>query len=248
MLQKPSLTERSKAAGIHFVFSALLLCIALYLVFALWYPSPLHKAAGVTRLYLTLLAIDLILGPALTFIVFKKDKLKLRIDLAVILTLQISAFMYGLHAAAQGRPAWLAFVVDDFEVVRVVDIDQRRHRDFKPDYQKSLWVGPAWVAALYSGDPKIRESQRQDEIFNGISLAQRPETYAPLAVKAQKILEKAHPLPELQRYNPPAGVATALKPWPGAVKWLPLKCPAVDMVVLVNSQGEVLAIVDLRPW
>jgi len=46
-----------------------------------WYPIPLVKATGVGALFLMMLGIDLILGPAFTFIVYKKFKKNLKFDL-----------------------------------------------------------------------------------------------------------------------------------------------------------------------
>ena len=45
-----------------------------------------------------LLAIDVILGPVLGFIVFKEGKKTLKMDLAIIIVLQLSALSYGLFS------------------------------------------------------------------------------------------------------------------------------------------------------
>lgn len=47
-------------------------------------------------------------------------------DLTVIAVLQLGALSYGLWTVAEGRPAWLVFAVDRFELVRVLDIDKRK--------------------------------------------------------------------------------------------------------------------------
>lgn len=44
-------------------------------------------------------------------------------------------------------------------------------------------------------------------------------------------------------------VNTIIKKYPQADSLVPLKANAVDMVVLMNKEkGEVVKIVDLRPW
>lgn len=248
ILIKPTLAERLKAAWLHLTFSFVLLGVALYLVFALWYPAPLHEAAGVTRIFLILLIADVLLGPLLTFVVYKKDWPQLRMDLAIILLLQVSAFVYGLATVAQGRPVWLAFVVDDIELVRPIDIDRRQSANFLPEHQESLWKGPRWVAAVYSNLPAVRNDQLEDEMFNGISLAQRPETYASLATKSAQMQSRGHNLDDLKKYNDPDLVKVVLSQWPTSAKWLPLKGPAQDMVVLLDADAKVLVVVNLRPW
>lgn len=69
----------------------------------------LHIAFGVTTIYLMLLGIDLILGPLLTFLVFKEDKKKLKFDLGVILIIQLSRLFFGL-VYLSARPTCLAGV------------------------------------------------------------------------------------------------------------------------------------------
>ncbi len=43
-------------------------------------------------------------------------------------------------------------------------------------------------------------------------------------------------------------VEKTLAKYPKATAFLPMKASAVDMTVLINKQGEVVKIVDLRPW
>lgn len=42
--------------------------------------------------------------------------------------------------------------------------------------------------------------------------------------------------------------ADILAKYPQAVGWVPLKAIAMDMTVLLDEQGNVVKIVDLRPW
>ena len=117
---------RLKAFFLHLSLSAVIALLALLLVFGLWYPAPLHTAVGVTHIFLLLLLIDVVLGPLLTLLVYKAGKKTLVFDLAVIAVLQLSALGYGLWTVAEGRPAWLVFNADRFDLVRVLDIDARK--------------------------------------------------------------------------------------------------------------------------
>ena len=63
------------------------------------------------------------------------------------------------------------------------------------------------------------------------------------------MLERKHGLEELKRYNSAEQVAKELAAYPQADSFLPMKAPAVDMAVLLDSKHkQVLGIVDLRPW
>ena len=59
---------RSRAFLWHLSISAAIGLCSLILVFFVWYPDPLHKAVGVTEIFLAVLTIVVVLGPCLTWI------------------------------------------------------------------------------------------------------------------------------------------------------------------------------------
>lgn len=133
------MNTRLKAFLYHLLGSTIIAFFVIGLVFFVWYPSPLHSATGVTAIFLLLLIVDVVLGPLLTLLVFKPGKKSLAFDLSVIILLQLSALTYGLYTVAEGRPAWLVFSVDRFELVRVNEIDNRNLANALPEYQKPAW-------------------------------------------------------------------------------------------------------------
>ncbi|MEO9333580.1 TfpX/TfpZ family type IV pilin accessory protein [Ectopseudomonas guguanensis] len=240
---------RFKAFFVHLLGSLVIGLSALGLVFGLWYPSPLHLALGVTAIFLLLLLVDMILGPLLTLLVYKPGKKTLKFDLAVIVVLQLAALAYGLWTVAQGRPAWLVFNVDRFDVVQVVDIDARRLNEALPRYRVPAWSGPQWVAAVRPDDIERRNEILFEAVQGGSDIAQRPELYQPLAESAEQMQAKALSLSSLSRFNEPAAVANTLAVWPQASGWLPLMAREQPMVVLLTGDNTtVLAIAPLRPW
>ena len=78
----------------HLAISLLIALIAIAIVFFVWYPAPLAQAVGVTSIFLMLLAIDVIVGPLFTLLVYKQGKKTLKSDLTVII--QLSAFSFCL--------------------------------------------------------------------------------------------------------------------------------------------------------
>ena len=53
----------------------------------------------------------------------------------------------------------------------------------------------------------------------------------------------------LKQFNDQQSVQKILAKYPQADAFVPLKATAVDMTVLINKEkGEVVKIVDLRPW
>ena len=237
--------SRFYAMSIHTLLSCVLLGVALYLVYFIWYPAPLHKAMGVGEIFWILLSIDLILGPILTFIIFNKNKKELKRDIFIVILLQISAYLYGLHTVAQGRPVWQVFVVDDIELVRSIDIIGDHS-----EYKTSFFKKPSWVAANYSNDAEIAKKQKEMEMFEGISLAVQVDTYQPLENRKEKISERLKKIEELQKFNLKQEVNTSIKIYSdkNIAGYLPVKGFAEDMTALFDHDGKPIAIVDLRPW
>ena len=84
--------------------------------------------------------------------------------------------------------------------------------------------------------------------MGGISLAQRPERYVDLNQVKSLIQQRSQDLELLKNFNDSDQVVKVLAEYPSATAFLPMKASAVDMTVLINHQGEVVKIVDLRPW
>lgn len=240
---------RLKAFSLHLVISALIALTVMALVFLIWHPAPLASATGVTRIFLMLLAIDVILGPALTLLVYKPGKKTLVMDLTVIACLQLAALAYGLHTVAEGRPAWLVFAQDRFELVRVNDIDDREVNKTPAEYRTPSWLGPQWTIAITPDDIESKNDILFEALAGGPDIAQRPDLYQPLKQHADSIRPRIRALAELDDFNPTIQVQTILNAHPQADGWLPLSANHQDMVVLMErASTRVIAIVDLRPW
>ena len=240
-----------KAFSVHFSISLLIALMSMVIVFFVWYPPPLYQAAGVTKIFLIMLGIDIVLGPLLTFIVAKPHKKSLKFDLAVIVLIQLSAFVYGFYHVYDGRPAWIAYNIDRFDLVKNNEIDTRKLTEALPTYQKVSHSGARYVAAVIPTDDKeVSQQILFDEIGYGIAPSQRPELYQPLSTVDEVMLTRTKAIDELYDYNDKADVDKVLLAYPEADGYLPLKADAVDMTVLINKKDKekVVKIVDLRPW
>lgn len=243
------MSKRLKFFLSHLSISFLIALLVIGLVFFIWYPSPLAIAVGVTNIFLMLLVIDVILGPLLGLLVYKEGKKTLKFDLSVIILIQIAALCYGVYSIEQGRPAWLVYNVDRFELVRKNELVDTNIQQAQPQFQKPSWFKPQYVATEFTKDTQQRNDEMFAEVFSGISISQRPERYVELTQAKNQIQQRALPLVELQQYNPKTDVEKTLAKYPSATAFAPLKANAVDMTVLINKEkGEVVKIVDLRPW
>lgn len=243
------MSKRLKFFLSHLSISFLIALLVVGLVFFIWYPSPLAQAVGVTHIFLMMLAIDVIVGPVLGLLVYKEGKKTLKFDLSVIILIQIAALCYGIFSIEQGRPAWLVFHVDRFELVRKNDLILENIDQVQPQFQQVSWTGPQFVAVKSAVSTQQRQNDMFTEVLGGISLAQQPDRYIELTQAKNQIQKPALPLVELQQYNQKTKVEKTLAKYPKADAWLPLKANAVDMVVLVNKESaSIIKIVDLRPW
>lgn len=243
--------SRLALASYHLLFSTVLSAIIAALIYLVWYPSPLHLATDLLSTALLLVAINLIVPPLLTVIVYKADKKELMRDIVVIAAVQIAALLYGLFVIAQGRPAYLVLAIDDFEVVRPADVQWAQQTtaievDNAP--KLGLFNQPKLVYSPFSADKNLRDLQQTEELMDGISITYRVDNYQPIMVATKVIKEKSQPLLALNNYNDTKQVNNILNHYPNADGWLALKAPVLDMVVLTDSTGAVIDVVNLRPW
>lgn len=114
---------RLQAFLIHILLSALVLSTTLALVAFVWYPAPLFWADGGREVIQLIAFVDVVLGPLLTLIVYRKGKKSLKFDLSVIASIQLLALGYGVVTMYQQRPVFVAFAVDKFYTVTAAQVE-----------------------------------------------------------------------------------------------------------------------------
>ncbi len=197
-----------------------------------------------------LLAIDIVLGPLLTLLVASsKEKKTLKFDLSIIAVVQLTAYLYGIHSIAVSRPVYIAFDKLRFEVVQADSVVRVVDKTILPAYQSNPLFAPQWVSVRPYKDVAEQNQRTTMEMQQGISPSMRADLYQPINEGWSGMLERKHGLEELKQYNSAEQVDKELAAYPQADSFLPMKAPAVDMTVLLDSKHkQVLGIVDLRPW
>ena len=233
----------------HLFISLISALLAMVLVLCIWSPLPLAKAVGVIPIFLMMIVINVIIAPLLSLIVYKEGKKTLKADLSIIVILQILALGYGVYSIEGGRPVWVAYNVDRFELVRKNEVITDHIEQALPQFQDTPWFKPQYVAVKFATDVNQRNDDMFSEVFGGISIAQKPERYVNINQAKSQLQQRAKSLKELNHYNDVQQVNYILSKHPQANAFVPLKANAVDMTVLINKdKGEVVKIVDLRPW
>lgn len=242
------IAARAKAFALHAGCSIAVALLLLWLVFAVWYPAPLDHATGVRYVFLVLLCVDVVLGPLLTLIIYKPGKKGLVFDIGAVVFIQIAALLYGLNAVYTGRPAWVVFNVDRFDLVRAHEVDKRHIGEALPEFRDLPTGSPRWAASVPPTDEKIQQSILLESLQGGPDLPHRPEHYRRLERAAEMVKSRMHNLDELNNYNSPERVDALLADYGETAGWLPLMSNEQSMVVLLDSNGSVQGVVDLRPW
>lgn len=161
-----SLSQRLRqalwASSKHFLLSCVIAMAVAGLVFGVWYPAPYAELAGGHGLFWLVMAVDIVCGPLLTFVIFSpaKPRAELVRDIGLVVLVQIGALFYGLYSVAQARPVWLAFEGNRFRVVSIPDL-ANQSLDAAPESLRTLsWTGPKLlgVRLVQPTDPDFVQS------------------------------------------------------------------------------------------
>ncbi len=182
------LRTKLKATGIHLSLSSIIFVILAYLIVTDWYPGPYFAVDGGWQGIRLVAAVDLVLGPLITFLIFdlRKTRRAIVFDLITIATIQIGALIYGIYTTYNQRP--LAIVLmDDFALSTTMDL----YAGTLESPRVLEAYGEAQPPIIYAEIPRDRE---------GLDKVQRIKV-------EERILEHA----QIWLYRPPAELAPALR-------------------------------------
>ncbi|HET8747990.1 MAG TPA: TfpX/TfpZ family type IV pilin accessory protein [Ramlibacter sp.] len=200
--------SRLKAAAIHLGLSALVAATAGLLVFALWYPWPYREISGGRELFQLVVAVDVALGPLITFAIFNraKPRTELRRDLAIVALLQLGGLAYGLWTVHLARPVHLVYEVDRFRVVHQVDIPE----ELVQLALSGIPVAPPGGPTLIALRPFRNQQESLDytmQALQGVQLAAQPALWQPYGEARQRVIAAARPVAQLERRFPQQATA-----------------------------------------
>lgn len=244
---------RWKAASIHFGISVVIATALFATMLLLWYPRPYFHAAGGQKLLLLLIGVDVVIGPLLTLIVFDPRKKNLKLDLAVIVALQLAALVYGASIMFNARPVFVAFAGDRFELVEANAIATVDLEAARPAFRALPLTGPRIVGTRLPVNPQDRERLAMAAMVGG-SIGVFPQHYVPYAMVARDAIARGQPVSKLRTRN--AAQAADIDAWVAAsgrpeatLRYLPLQARHGDMTVIIAAAtGDVLGVLPIDPW
>lgn len=175
---------RFRAFGLHILCSAGILSLTVGGLYACWYRWPGWYLTGMRHIALTVIAVDLALGPLLTLVVASpaKSRRELARDIGVIVAVQLAALVYGSLTLWRGRPLYYVFSGNGLHMVQPSDLGSseialgRRYNSSLAPTWHSL---PRWVWAPLPQDKRARESVIRAMISGGVDLPQMPRYFKP---------------------------------------------------------------------
>jgi len=232
---------RWQAAAAHATLSVAVGALALGAMLLLWYPGELFRIGGGSTLILILIGVDVTLGPLLTLIVFDPRKRLLKLDLAAIAVVQLAALVYGTTVMFQARPAYVAFVVDRFEVVSAVAVDAAARAAAPMPELRGVNLGrPVLVAARMPADPRERNAVVMAAV-GGVDLLLTPRYWVPYAEARGEALARARTLDDIRKVDPATNgpvldaALDRLGRAPGSLRALGVKARYGEAVMLLDA-------------
>ena len=136
-----TLPSRLRAAGIHLSISAAIFLATLYLILVHWYPGFHFAVDGGWQGVRIMAAVDLVLGPSLTLIIFNPLKARKLIvfDLTCIGLTQLGALIWGFYAIHSQHPVAVSYYdgsfhsvtsapleIEKYDLARLAELSERR--------------------------------------------------------------------------------------------------------------------------
>ena len=229
---------RTKAALIHLLISIFIFSLFLSLVFFIWYAYPFYITQGVTNLVYLMAGIDIVLGPLLTFIIYKAGKKGLKFDLSVIGIVQVAALLYGGYIIYSQRPAWVVFAVDRFEVVSLVEVNSSELNN------QNLTVGVLDKPKIvYAKKPvgELASKILDSSLAGGKDIAQTASLYEEFNLNKDKVFKAAKKI----ETHPILKNETHIK----ESKWLPVQGKHKDIIAILDDESKTIVQYKIiHPW
>jgi hypothetical protein len=187
---------RLQAFTLHLTGSACALTIVLGGLYFGWYRWPGWYLTGVLRVLLIVGVVDLALGPTLTLIIAnpRKPRRQLARDIAVIVTVQVAALVYGTATLWHGRPLYYTFSLNRMEMVQASDIksgERALARQQNPALAPHWYSLPRWVWAPLPDNPEEASRIVKSAVYgSGADVIDMPRYFKPWDQGLPKLREQ----------------------------------------------------------
>ncbi len=191
-LTKPLLITKLKATGVHLLLSLSVFVYLAYQIYFNWYPQPYFSVDGGWQGIRLVAAVDLVLGPVITFLIFdlSKSRKEIVFDLITIVVIQFAALTYGVYLTYTQRPVAIV-LIDDFVIPAIME-DYGGKLNSVGDLKQFSVEKPPIVYAHFPLDreaiDEIMRIKREDKVPEHAQLGlYRPQAEFKKALQARQI-------------------------------------------------------------
>jgi hypothetical protein len=171
---RQTLPARLRASGIHLAISATIFAATLYLILVHWFPGFHFGVDGGWQGVRIMAAVDLVLGPALTLLVFNPLKARklIAFDLACIGVIQLGALAWGFYAIHSQRPVAVSFHEGSFWSVTAAPLAIEKY-----DVAQLALLSDRHPALVFVAEPANDEEMTRagmQELMGGVAMHEDP--------------------------------------------------------------------------
>jgi hypothetical protein len=237
---------RLTAFLLHLTGSTVALATVLGAFWLGWYRWPGWYLASVLHVAGILVVVDLVLGPTLTLIVASPTKPRrvLARDIAIIVTVQLAALVYGATTLWLGRPLYYTFSSDRLELVQGSDLkadDIATARRDNPSLAPFWSSRPRWIWAPMPQDPEEAARIVNGALLGGgADIIQLPRYFRPWQQGLSELHQRLHKLEELKEFSPAEKRLLKTR-----MARLRLSVDQPDTMVMWGGSRRVLVVFDL---
>jgi len=240
-----NIKEKLLALATHMGASFAVYFVFLLTVRFIWYPDFYYNVLNVQPILVVLFMVDIILGPLLTFVIYKKDKPKLKFDISVIVIFQLAAFLYGGSVVYKERPLYMVYSIDRFVVVTASSINTDEINS--PELKKNL---PAIVGSELPENEKERKALLWNLMEEGVNIEYHTQIYQPMDRVKKDLTKHGVPISAL----PEKIIKEIGNKWPDvlnknvrAYPMLPNK--SADQLLIWNiDEQKMIGLIKKDPW
>ena len=185
--------SRYSAFAIHLGISFLIFVVLTYLVVFEWYPGIFFDSDGGWRGIRIIIAVDLVLGPLLTLIVFKAGKPGLKFDMTAIALLQIVCLTAGTYVVYSERPLAVVFSDGRFSVMNKRDYIDAGHKR-APNLRNFPGDSPKWVMVALPESIEDEADLRRNMMQAGQLVSTVSDLYVPFETSGADFFAEAEEL------------------------------------------------------
>ena len=120
--------NRYSASALHLALSLLVFLSLVAVMYFYWFPGELFFMDGGYEGIKLVAMVDLVLGPLLTLLLFKRGKPSLVFDLSVVACLQIAALAYGFYATYNQRIVAFVYAENRFNTLTIAEHRESNER------------------------------------------------------------------------------------------------------------------------